>query len=551
MPLKILWVVILLSFVNAVSGQTDLVSNEGIVSDLHRANIGKVTFMGQPIPMKDYKEADFLTTFELKDPSDLSIRTFMGNSLTNYLHRLAPDLSADELAKSGNYQFSFLVNGKPIYKENLHPGAGGAESKNTRTVFRVPLISTTNEDSWGRFLWNRFMMSGGEDALTEGKNSLEIEIRPYLNVAELKVGELIATGKLQILVTRPKVDRRQIAIQQLKPKSGLKISSEAYDHAKIEDLNLKIGQNLFKEITSLVVVKNGKLLIEEYFNGADRDTLHDTRSVGKSFASAITGIAIKEGYIKNENQTLGEFYDLKRFANYSTEKSDFTLKSLLTMSSAFDGSDDNEDSPGNEEKMYPTNDWIKFALDLPVNSTRRAGKDFSYFTAGVVILGDILHRSVPGGLEKYSDRMLFQPLGISSYKWQYTPQKVANTAGGLQLRAIDLAKFGQLYKSGGVWNGKRLVPQDWIVSSLSRQVPLPNGFTEYYGYLFWNKTFYVNGKPFETYYASGNGGNRIFIFKDQPLVVVITAKAFNKPYAHSQTEKVVERFVLPAIAAKL
>jgi CubicO group peptidase (beta-lactamase class C family) len=82
------------------------------------------------------------------------------------------------------------------------------------------------------------------------------------------------------------------------------------------------------------VIKNEKLLLEEYFNGYGRDSLNDTRSVGKSFSSALMGIAIKDGYIKNENQTLKDFYDLKQFKNYSPKKDSVTLKSLLTMSSA-------------------------------------------------------------------------------------------------------------------------------------------------------------------------------------------------------------------------
>ena len=123
------------------------------------------------------------------------------------------------------------------------------------------------------------------------------------------------------------------------------------------------------------VIRDGRLLVEEYFNGATRDTLHDTRSVGKSFASTMMGIAIDDGYIKSENQTLKDFYDLRKFANYSAQKEGVSLKSLLTMSSAFDGNDDNEDSPGNEEKMYPTGDWIKFALDLPMDQTRAGANE--------------------------------------------------------------------------------------------------------------------------------------------------------------------------------
>jgi CubicO group peptidase (beta-lactamase class C family) len=547
MQRKTILTIVYMLLCNSAFGQTDIVKHDGITSDLHRTNVGKITFMAQPIPLENYRETDFLKTYELRETGDLNLRVFMANSLTNYLHRLAPELAAEELIKRGNYQFTFLVDGALIYKENLHVGAGLPEAKNTRTVLRVPLMSSTDEDSWGRFLWNRFLLNGGEEALLEGTHRLKIEIRPYLKTGELKVGDLIAAGELELVVIKPKVDESQIAVQKIKPGSGWQISKEGFDEAKIRELNLRIAQKLYKEITSVVVIKNGKLLIEEYFNGANRETLHDTRSVGKSFASTLAGMAIKDGYLKSENQLLKDFYDLKKFANHSARKDQVTIKSLLTMSSAFDADDSDEDSPGNEEKMYPTADWIKFALDLPMDEKKESGKQWSYFTAGVVVLGDIINKSVPEGLEKYAARKLFQPLGITKYEWQYTPQRVPSTAGGLRMNALDFAKFGQLYKDGGRWNGKQIVPRIWVNQSFSKHLALPDRENEFYGYLFWNKTYRANGKQFETFYATGNGGNKIFVFKDQPLVVVVTATAYNRPYAHPQVDKIMERYILPAI----
>ncbi|MEP6904019.1 MAG: serine hydrolase, partial [Actinomycetota bacterium] len=447
----------------------------------------------------------------------------------------------------GNYQFSFYVDNVLIYTENLHVGAGLPEAKNTKTVLRVPLLSSTNEDSWGRFMWNRFMLSGGEEVLTAGNHLLKIELRPYIKTIELKVGDLIAAGELQLTVIKPKIDEKQIVIQAIKPGSGWKISKDAYDTEKIRELNLKIAENLYKEITSLVVIKNGKLLIEEYFNSAARETLNDTRSVGKSFASAMIGIAINDGYIKSENQNLRDFYDLTKFANYSAKKDSVTIKSLLTMSSGFNGNDDDESSPGNEENMYPTPDWVKFTLDLPMDDKKEVGKNWNYFTAGVVVLGDIINKSVPEGLEKYADKKLFKPLGITKYEWQFTPQKVPNTAGGLRMSALDFAKFGQVYKNGGKWNGKQIISRNWVDKTFTRYLKLPYDDSGHYGYLFWNTIFKANDKPYEAFNASGNGGNKIFIFKDQPLVVIITATAYNRPYGHPQVNKIMEKYILPAV----
>jgi len=181
----------------------DIVKSEGVTSPLHQANVGKITFMSKPIPKEDYKETDFLKTFELREMSELYVRVFMNNSLTNYLHRLAPELTTEELIKKGNYQFSFFVDGVLIYEENLNVFAGSPESKNTKTILSVPLIPTNNLDIWSKSVWKRFLRNGGEDVLTAGTHTLKIEIRPYLKTSVLKVGDLIADGELQLTVIKP------------------------------------------------------------------------------------------------------------------------------------------------------------------------------------------------------------------------------------------------------------------------------------------------------------------------------------------------------------
>lgn len=536
----------ILFFVNSANAQqTDIVLKDSIVYDIHKENIGKIIFFEKVTPLENFKEKDFLNSFEIKEKCDLNIRVFLSNSLTNYLHALAPMLSVEDLTKNGNYQFSFYVDDKKVYVENLNVGAGSVDSKNKRTVFRVPFISSTNEDSWGRFLWNRFLMNGGQDVLTSGNHVLKVELRVYVKTTEILVSSIIAKGQLIISIPENRVDEKLVKIQEIKPLPDWSISNEKIDVRLFEELNRKIVGDTFKDITSIVVIKNGELLLEEYFNGAKRNTLHNTRSVGKSFASTLLGIAIDEHFIKGEEQMLGAFYNLQSYANYSNKKNSISLKSLLTMSSAFNGSDINQESPGNEENMYPTKNWVEFTLNLPVDSAKIIKPKWDYFTAGVVVIGDILNKSVPNGLEKYAHQKLFKPMGITHYKWEHTPQKVANTAGGLRMRAIDYAKYGQLYINNGAWNGAQLLSQNWVTKTLSKQIEIRDG--EYYGYLFWNKKYLVDNVSYEAYYSSGNGGNKIFIFKEQGIVVVITSTAFNKPYGHSQVDKMMENYILPGV----
>ncbi|UHG93002.1 serine hydrolase domain-containing protein [Spirosoma oryzicola] len=526
----------------------DLVKSQGITSAVHKAAIGRIVFTSKQTPPEELKASDFLDTYELTNKSNLFMTVFMGNSLTNYLHPLAPTLQADSLAKVGNYQFLFYVDNRLIYQSNLHPGAPYARIKDWETVISKPLIDNQHEGAWwSQSAWNRFMRNGGDSALTEGHHVFKLEIKPYVKLIDVKVGEPIAVGELALDVKRkPVLNLADIQLAVPKPYSGLPVSSEPFDTRKIKELKGNIEADVFRHITSVVVIKNGNLLVEEYFNGTNRNTLHDVRSVGKSFASSLAGIAQYEGYLKSENQALADFYQLKTFPNYSTAKAQTTLKELLTMSSAFEGDDNEIDSPGNEEKMYPTANWVKFVLDLPVNPGKFKG-EWHYFTAGVVLLGDVLNKLVPDNLDSYAKQKLFSPLGISNYKWQYTPQHVVSTAGGIQMNALDFAKYGQLYKNGGKWKDKQVLPAEWVAKTFTKYKAIPGRNDEHYGYLFWNKKYHVGGNEYETYYCAGNGGNKIFIMQNQPLVIVVTATAYNTPYAHPQVDRMMEEYILPAV----
>jgi len=538
-------IILLLSNLYFAQAQ-NIITPQKIENSFHKNHLNKIVFLEKSVLLEYITESDLVSTMIFQEDKDLDIRVFQDNSLVNYLHQLNPSLTAEELLKKGNYQFTFYVDGKIIYVENLNSGAGTTESKTLKTTFRIPLMSSKNEDSWGKFLWSRFYLTNkGIDVLNEGKHILKIEIRPYLKTPTVKTGNIIAQGEVNLIVQNKNIPEEKIKVQNIKPNSGWKVSNELYDTKKIRTLNQKIAENRFREITSIVVIKNGKLLLEEYFNKYERDSLNDTRSVGKSFASALTGIAIKHGYLKNENQKISEFYDLKTFKNRSAQKNNVTIKSLLTMSSGFEGNDQDEESPGNEENMYPTENWIKFTLDLPMTENK-IGETWNYFTAGVVLSGDILDKSVPKGLKNYADKKLFQPLGITNYNWQFTPHQKPSLAGGLKMNTLDLAKFGQLYKNNGVWNGKTILNKDWIKKSFTNYFSNTPDF-EGYGYLFWRKVYTIGNKSFETYQSSGNGGNKIIMFSELPIVMVITAKAYNQPYSHSQVDKIVQEYLLPAV----
>lgn len=497
---------------------------------------------------KEDGDVTSIKEIDLYQGKNLYFAALLDQPLLAHLQAIAPSLTTRELLEKGNFRFVFYVNGEAVYTEALSAAALTNKQKQQDIVLSRPLFSEAGEDSWGRFLWMRFMHFAGEEKLVENNNHLRIDLSVYADTPERVTSGVIASGELVIHVTKPKAKESEIAIQKIDVNSGWRVSTKNYNKDLIRALNKKIAEKDFKDIDALVVIKNGELLIEQYYNGSDRQSLHDPRSVGKTFASTLLGMAIRDGYIKSEDHTLSDFYDLDNYENNSRIKAHVSLKQLLTMSSGFDGDDANSQSIGNEENMYPTDDWVKFALDLPMRGGVTNKPSWSYFTAGVVVLGDVLHRSVPDGLESYADKKLFAPLGINHYQWQYTPKGVVNTAGGLALRAIDFAKYGQLYKNKGQWDGQQVLPKTWVEQSLSRQVPRgDNEGQGHYGYLFWNDTFPLNEKMVEVAYASGNGGNKIYVFKNLDAVVVITASAYNKAYAHPQVNKMMANYILPAI----
>jgi len=328
--------------------------------------------------------------------------------------------------------------------------------------------------------------------------------------------------------------------------SGWTVSESGYDREKIAALDSAIEKGTYQQINSVVVIRNGELLVERYYNGATREQTHDPRSVGKTVAATMLGIAIDEGHIDDVDQPLSDFYDLEAYDNYSDQKAAVTLRQLLTMTSGFDGFDFEADSVGNEENMYPMEDWVAWTLNLPMASDREPGDEWRYFTAGIVVLGDILNSAVPGGLESYADKKLFAPIGVRNYEWQHTPQRVANTAGGIQLTPLGFARFGELHRSYGRWKGSSIVPADWVAAMLN---PVVDTTVEgnRYGYLWWHKSYIVGDEDWPVAYCSGNGGNKIFVFDERELVVVVTASAYGQRYMHSQVDEMMVEYVLPAV----
>jgi CubicO group peptidase (beta-lactamase class C family) len=308
-----------------------------------------------------------------------------------------------------------------------------------------------------------------------------------------------------------------------------------------------------KKIGSVLVARHGKLIYEAYFDG-DATTLRDTRSAGKSVTSIMTGIAIDQHKLPGvDARVFGYFADKRPHANPDPRKDQISVEDLLTMSSLLECDDWNDFSQGNEERMYVTEDWVKFTLDLPIKgfppwATKPKdapyGRAFSYCTAGASTLGALLERVTHTSTQDFTRKGLFEPLGIAKEEWPITPMGTAQTGGGLRMRSRDWLKIAQTYADGGAWKGKRVVSEAWVKASTSPHAKIDEE-TEY-GYLWWLSTFGAEGKKAKTVFMSGNGGNKIGYVRDLGLVFVITSTNYNTKGMHEQTAHILDDLVAAA-----
>jgi CubicO group peptidase (beta-lactamase class C family) len=308
-----------------------------------------------------------------------------------------------------------------------------------------------------------------------------------------------------------------------------------------------------RKIGSVLVARHGKLIYEAYFDG-DASTLRDTRSAGKSVTSIMTGIAIDQHLLPGvDARVFGYFADKKPFAHPDPRKEQTTVEDFLTMSSLLECDDWNDFSQGNEERMYLTEDWVRFTLDLPIKGfppwvpkpkDAPFGRAFSYCTAGASTLGALLERVTHSSTQDSTKKALFEPLGIAKVEWPMTPMGTAQTGGGLRMRSRDWLKIAQTYADGGVWKGKRVVSEAWVKASTSPHAKVDDE-TEY-GYLWWLATFGAEGKKAKAVFMSGNGGNKVGFIRDLGLVFVITSTNYNTKGMHEQTARILDDIVAAA-----
>jgi CubicO group peptidase (beta-lactamase class C family) len=302
-------------------------------------------------------------------------------------------------------------------------------------------------------------------------------------------------------------------------------SEHGLDADKLTEMvNLIREGERYPRMQSLLIVRHGCLVVEEYFNKWTAERLHILQSVTKSYTSALIGMAIAEGKIKGVDEKILDFFpDMEDIANMDERKASIRLRDLLTMRSGVDYHENGQDSPHFQLNRLPTG-WDKFYLDRPMQDD--PGKSFNYDSGGAILLSAILKSRTGMHADIYAENTLFKSLGIEKKFWVKNQEGHPHTGGGLVLMTRDMARFGLLYLNKGRWEGKQVIPEDWVRESFTKHVDFGNQGQDVigYGYLWWIQRADPQGNGQEYIYAArGAQGQYIFIVPEHDMVVAINA----------------------------
>jgi hypothetical protein len=326
-----------------------------------------------------------------------------------------------------------------------------------------------------------------------------------------------------------------------------------------------INRGKYKEVHSMLIFKDGKLALEEYFTGHkyqwdapnhhgelvtwDSSMEHVIHSDTKSVTSACIGIAIDNGFIESVHKSIFDYLPEHQHLN-TNGKDKITIEHLVTMTSGLEW--DEWSAPLSSAKndivgiWFSDKDPLTFILGRPL--VHEPGTRFNYAGGNMIILGEIIKYATGMTTDEFSGKYLFEPLGIDSFDWSLQFENgVFETAGGLRMKPRDMAKFGVTFLNNGVWDGQQIVSEYWVEKSATAfagnkgiNVPGTDQGNVGYSYSWWTKEYPESN----LFYAGGWGGQKINVFPELNAVVVFTGGNYT---SKTYTMTILEKYIIPAL----
>jgi CubicO group peptidase (beta-lactamase class C family) len=342
-----------------------------------------------------------------------------------------------------------------------------------------------------------------------------------------------------------------------------------------------ISQGKYGYVDSMLVIRNGKVAYERYyerdygsiyheeastpgplvvrdptgpynyFNSwwhpyLQKGKLHTMQSVTKSVVSAVVGIAVGRGEFPDLDTPVIEFFEPDTVANVDERKRRMTIRHLLTMTTGLDW---NEDYPYNDPRntfaiMAVEPDWVQYTMDRPMSVN--PGESFQYNSGATLILGHVFNKATGMDLEEYAVRHLFEPLGIDNFHWKRTPFGLTDAQEGLFVSSRDIAKIAYLFLKQGQWEGKQVVPAAWVDASVAPFVSVEDDRSIEYGYKWWLVHYEYQGEDRVAFAGFGFGGQYPIVVPELDLVIVFTGWNILAEGPRLSALKGIER-ILPAV----
>lgn len=340
---------------------------------------------------------------------------------------------------------------------------------------------------------------------------------------------------------------------------GLSIeAADARDQQLEKKLRLAFEAGELAGLHGVIVAREGEVLAEAYFPGSDErwgtplndrhhgpETLHDLRSVTKSVVGLLYGIALADGVVPDLDESL-----IAQFPEYPDLAGDplrdkIGVGHALTMQMGTEWSEDlpYTDPRNSEIAMEFSDDRYRFALDRPM--VQNPGETWTYNGGATALIARLIEKGTDKPLDAYAREKLFDPLGVETFEWVRGADGAPSAASGLRLTLPDLARIGRMIADDGVYEGRQIVPSDWLRAAFTPHAALKSSLR--YGYFWWLSP---NGSPPEWVAGFGNGGQRLSVGMKTGTVIAIYAGNYNDPDAWRLPVKVITDFIGPALYAK-
>ncbi len=267
------------------------------------------------------------------------------------------------------------------------------------------------------------------------------------------------------------------------PTSGWRTSppeAQGIDPEKLT-LLLQAVQQERLNLHSLLIIRNGYIVSETYFQPYTAQTPHQLYSVTKSVVATLVGIAIDKGSIDGVDQPLADFFPDEEFEGADVSKGAMTLEDLLTMRTGLDW----QEQDSTFQAMYQSRDWVQFMFDLPLYE--QPGRQFRYCSGCSHLLSAIIQQRTGITTRDFAQQALFDPLGMDAATWEQDRQGIPIGGWGLRLTPRDMAKLGYLYLHNGTWDGQQIVWAAWVKAAVQSHTETDSELGLGYGYQWWTE----------------------------------------------------------------